>query len=260
MRYWRLVGTLVLATAALAALAAEASAQRHGGRGPGYRPRAVFYGGYWGPGWGFYHPYYAWWGYPYPYAPPTGDRVGVRLEVQPAETEVYVDGYYAGKVEEFDGFFQRLNVAPGQHVVELYLDGHEIAREKLYASSGTSYKVRHEMRPLAAGEPPPPRPRPREPEPAALASADRPPMEPRQPAAPAPGFGVLVVRTQPDRAEIWIDGEPWPGDRGEELQVHLPAGRHRVEVRGPGHRSFSTEIEIEAGQAVPLNVKLPPSE
>jgi len=260
MRYWRLAGTLVLTATALTAFAAEASARGHGHRGPGYRPGAVFYGSFWGPGWGFYYPYYAWWGPPYPYAPPTDGRVGVRLEVQPAETEVYVDGYYAGKVDDFDGLFQRLNVAPGEHLVELYLDGHEIAGEKLYASPGTSYKIRHEMLPLAAGESPSPRPRPREPQPQpeTSVSAERSPTDPRT--EPAPGFGVLVVRTQPDDTEVWIDGEPWPGVHGGELEVHLPAGRHRIEVQGAGHRAFSTEIEIDEGQTTPLNVKLPRSE
>ena len=32
--------------------------------------------------------------------------------VDPAEARVYVDGYYAGTVDDFDGLFQRLNVSP----------------------------------------------------------------------------------------------------------------------------------------------------
>jgi hypothetical protein len=186
--------------------------------------------------------------------------VGVRLEVRPAETEVYVDGYYAGKVDGFDGFFQRLNVAPGQHVFEFYLDGHQAARENLYASPCTSYKIRHEMLPLAAGESPSPRPRPRAPERTMSVSAEGSPNDPRRPAEPAPGFGVLTIRTQPEGTEVWIDGELWPGTRGRELTVHLRAGRHHIEVHGQGHGAFSTEIEIQAGQTTPLNVILPRSE
>ena len=266
MRY-RSAGILVLATAALTALAAEASAQRgHGHARPAYRPRVAFYGGYYYPGF-YYGPfglYSAWWGYPYPYAPPVGDRVGVRLEVKPVETEVYVDGYYAGKVDEFDGFFQRLNVAPGPHVLELYLEGHQMVREELYASPGTSYKIRHEMLPLAAGESLPPRPKPAEkppePEGAASVTAERPSEEPQTAPPAPPEFGALVIQTQPDRAEVWIDGQLWPRARPGELVVHLPAGRHVVEVRAEGHRAFSTEVEVGATETTPLNVKLPRSE
>ena len=52
-------------------------------------------------------------GYPmYRYAPPESD---VRVDVEPKEASVYVDGYFAGKVDEFDGAFQRLRVEPGEH-------------------------------------------------------------------------------------------------------------------------------------------------
>ena len=48
----------------------------------------------------------------------------VRLDVKPKEAEVYVDGYYAGVVDDFDGTFQRLRVEPGEHEIELWLDGY----------------------------------------------------------------------------------------------------------------------------------------
>ncbi len=268
MRYCRSVGALTVAVVALLAFAADSSARpRHGSRHPVYRgPGVAFSGAFFWPGWGPYspygYPYYAaWWGgYPYPYAQPIGERVAVRLQVKPVDTDVYVDGHYAGKVDEFDGFFQRLHVSPGEHVIELYLDGHEAVREDLYASPGTTYKIRHEMLPLAAGEAPSERPRPREPEPTTAVTSEGAPQAPQDEAPSAPGFGVLVVRTRPDRAGVWIDGEPWPAATAPELVVHLPAGRHVIEVRDPGHGTFSTEVDIEAGQTTPLNVKLAPSE
>ena len=70
------------------------------------------------------YPWYgAQWG-PYPYPPPYGYYgwidASVRLEVTPRDAEVYVDGYYAGTVDDFDGTFQRLRVEPGQHDLEIY--------------------------------------------------------------------------------------------------------------------------------------------
>jgi len=59
----------------------------------------------------------------YGYAPdpfdaegPTG---GLRLKVAPNDAEVYVDGYYAGIVDDFNGHFQRLRLTAGPHRVEV---------------------------------------------------------------------------------------------------------------------------------------------
>lgn len=43
----------------------------------------------------------------------------LRLQVSPKETEVFVDGYYAGTVDDFDGMFQRLHLERGEHEVAL---------------------------------------------------------------------------------------------------------------------------------------------
>ena len=39
----------------------------------------------------------------------------IRCLVTPREASVYVDGFYAGIVDDFDGLFQRLPVTPGGH-------------------------------------------------------------------------------------------------------------------------------------------------
>ncbi len=72
-----------------------------------------------GAGYGGYP--YAYGGYPYayPYAYPYGGGYGyagntgrVRLEVQPRDAEVFIDGYYAGQVDDFDGRMQGLSSKP----------------------------------------------------------------------------------------------------------------------------------------------------
>ena len=47
----------------------------------------------------------------------------VKVKAEPKDAQVYVDGYYAGPVNDFNGIFQHLNVAPGGHEIELYKDG-----------------------------------------------------------------------------------------------------------------------------------------
>ncbi|MBX7186064.1 MAG: hypothetical protein K1Y01_13050 [Vicinamibacteria bacterium] len=43
----------------------------------------------------------------------------LRLRDFPRDAEVYVDGYYAGVVDDFDGFFQRLTLEVGPHEIEV---------------------------------------------------------------------------------------------------------------------------------------------
>jgi hypothetical protein len=86
------------------------------------------YGSYWGGYDGFYDPW--WYGYdPWQGAYSTGgyeDYDGaLRLKVKPRNATVYVDGYFAGQVDEFDGVFQRLHVEPGPHRIEVRADGYE---------------------------------------------------------------------------------------------------------------------------------------
>jgi hypothetical protein len=85
------------------------------------------------------HGYYAYGApYPYPYAyaypshpgiyavPPAGTLYGgVRLEVTPRDAAVYVDGYYAGIVDDFDGSWQRVALEPGAHRFEIVAPGLE---------------------------------------------------------------------------------------------------------------------------------------
>jgi hypothetical protein len=84
-----------------------------------------------GPGFGYgfgygYDPFWnAGFGYGYgPYVVPA-DAVtgGLRLEVTPKTAQVFVDGYYAGVVDDFDGHFQHLDLTPGGHAIEVRADG-----------------------------------------------------------------------------------------------------------------------------------------
>ena len=70
---------------------------------------------------GFYDPYfYGPYGYPYYGQGYYYDLGSVRLQVKPEDTEVYVDGYYVGVVDEYDGVFQRLRLPSSEHEIELY--------------------------------------------------------------------------------------------------------------------------------------------
>ena len=111
---------------------------------------------FWGVGWG----YPGWYG-PGPYARGFIAESNAKIQVEPKQTEVYVDGYLAGVVDDFDGFGQSLHVAPGEHVIELYLDGHKLISQSILFQPGKTFRIKSTMQPLTAGEAPPARPTPK---------------------------------------------------------------------------------------------------
>jgi hypothetical protein len=58
-------------------------------------------------------------------APSTGPKGGLKLKVSPVDAEVYVDGYYIGRVDDYNGAFQRLDLTAGVHRVELRAKGYQ---------------------------------------------------------------------------------------------------------------------------------------
>ncbi len=227
-----------------------------------YRPYfydPFFWGGYpgWYPGWySAYPPYPAFWGPAYGSA---------RLQVTPKQAEVYVDGYYAGVVDDFDGIFQRLDVPPGRHEVTLYLDGYKALHQRVLFRAGDTVKLKAELQPLPAGEhaeprpvaPPPQAAPPRGEYPPPGPGRTRPMPEAGAGQQPESGFGTLAIRVQPTDATIVIDGERWDSpEGGSRLQVQLSAGPHKIEVRKDGFKPYSTTVTIRPGASETLNVSL----
>jgi hypothetical protein len=50
-------------------------------------------------------------------------NAGLKLNVTPSDASVYVDGFYAGQVRDFDGVIRRLPLNPGPHRVEFNAKG-----------------------------------------------------------------------------------------------------------------------------------------
>jgi len=174
--------------------------------------------------------------------------------------------------DDFDGFYQRLNLEPGEHDLELYLPGHRSAQQKVYLQPGKTFRVRHAMEPLRPGDPEPVRPAGgpaptaattrRGPAPPNAPNPPGPPerrgaVEPRTSPARVNDYGTLALRVQPTDAEILIDGERWAGSQGDDrLEVQLSTGQHNLEVRKDGFRIYSTDVTIRGGETSTLNVGL----
>jgi hypothetical protein len=56
-----------------------------------------------------------------PSAPPPQQRPvgGLQLDVEPRRALVYVDGWYAGVVDDFSGYYRHLETGAGWHIIEI---------------------------------------------------------------------------------------------------------------------------------------------
>jgi hypothetical protein len=116
----------------------------YGAFGPGF----AYYSPWgWGPGY-YYGPGYAY-GYGYgQYRAFDYDVGSVKLKVKPRDAEVYVDNYFAGQVDDFDGLFQSLKVESGGHSIEIRKPGYETLRFDVHVQPERSVTFRGEMKPV----------------------------------------------------------------------------------------------------------------
>jgi hypothetical protein len=69
----------------------------------------------------------------------------LRIFCDPGRTRVYVEGYYAGIADDFDGIFQRLYLPPGQHEITLALEGYRTHRVLVYMPLDQTIRIHHVM-------------------------------------------------------------------------------------------------------------------
>jgi hypothetical protein len=125
------------------------------------------YPSYWSYG-HYYDPYYfhlgylayspwgwlpAFYGYPYAYAAGNYQAQGydigrVKLKVKPRDAEVFVDGYYAGTVDDFDGMMQSLRLDSGSYRIEIRKPGFETLVFDVRVQSDRTITYRSEMKPI----------------------------------------------------------------------------------------------------------------
>jgi hypothetical protein len=229
---------------------------------PAKRGSFIFIGGY------FYDPFfgpYPWWPrgtYPPWYYPAYDFHAEVRVAATPRHAAVYVDGFYAGLVDDFDGTFQRLALPAGGHRIALYLDGFVTQEFSVYLRPGSTFTLHHTMLRLAPGDtsdrPEVAAPVPPPPPGTYTPPRSTPPSLPTTPSsAPLPEHvGTVEVRVQPATAEVVIDGTRWLSSDPGLFVVQVPVGRHHVEVTAPGYRPFATDVQVSEGDPTPLNVSL----
>lgn len=223
-------------------------------------------------------------GYPYPMYRYAARDAAIRFDVKPDKAAVYLDGYYAGVVDDFDSWYQRLYTSPGPHELTLYLDGYRTYTEHVYLTPDNTFKLHYRMERLLAGEvserpavpPPPPQyqgqgaplpgqgaPLPRGPygrrvpPPPYYPPAPEAAPPPQPGAAPSEGArGTLSLNVQPGDSEVLVDGTPLRVQSQDSQLIELSEGRHNIQVRKTGYVGYLTDVQIHAGQTTSLEVRL----
>ena len=135
---------------------------------PSYPYYPYYPWGFWGPGYGFglgylyYDPFFGGgygYGYPGDYGYGAGggsggysvseshrDNGSLRLKINPRNAQIYIDGFYVGVVDSYDGAFQKLGLEGGSHKVELKADGYEPLQFDVLVTPGETATYKGEMK------------------------------------------------------------------------------------------------------------------
>jgi hypothetical protein len=70
-----------------------------------------------------------------------------------------------------------------------------------------------------------------------------------------PGSNLLRLSVWPRDASLYVDGE-FRGTAREVTVLHLPPGRHQIEVVRPGFRPEERDLELVSGETRELTVRL----
>jgi hypothetical protein len=101
-----------------------------------------WYGGFGTPGYtsyGYYDDYYR--------RPFSAFDIGeLRLDVSPRHAQVYVDGYYAGVVDDYDGAFQALKLESGAYRIEITAPGYESLAFDVRLTPGQKIRYQGDLR------------------------------------------------------------------------------------------------------------------
>ncbi len=123
-----------------------------------YFARPYYYDPFWASGafgWSpmMYAPWSLMWGtagwgaYPMWGGSTTFNTGALRLRVRPRDAQVFVDGYFAGVVDQFDGTFQSLRLAPGGHKIEVRMPGFETLTFDVHIQPDRTMTITEGMRP-----------------------------------------------------------------------------------------------------------------
>ena len=191
-------------------------------------------------GWPYPYEYPYPYGYPWPpvYTLPPGSVTGdIRLDVTPKDADVYVDGYFAGVIDNFNGAFHHLTVGAGTHVLEIRNAGFETLTVEVYVQPRQTITYRGAMSPAQAGE--------------SSAQIEPDTASPVDSEAPRGAPGDFRLDVTPRDSRIYVDGY-YVGTvdnfKGKSQRLNLPPGPHHVTLQADGYEPLELDIAIQERQ------------
>lgn len=70
---------------------------------------------------------------------------------------------------------------------------------------------------------------------------------------PMPIYGTLEVKTQPNKAKIYIDGDSKPAGVTDFISSRLLIGPHHIKIILPGYKTEEFDVDIKEGQTERIN-------
>jgi len=149
----------------------------------------------------------------------------LRVNFQPTDANVFVDGRLVGRVSDFDGVFQRLRLPAGNHVITISRPGFRAERHRVFLERGGSETINGQLERVGGNR----------------GDYDR--------------QGSIVFGVLPGDAQVWVNGSRRSlVRRGNAYALDLQPGRHRVEVRRTGYRPYYNDIDVRSGATFALNI------
>ena len=71
----------------------------------------------------------------------------MRLRIRPRNAQVFVDGYFAGYVDDFDGNFQALRLEQGGHKLEVRMPGYQTLMLDIHIQPNRTLTIREDLIP-----------------------------------------------------------------------------------------------------------------
>ena len=202
--------------------------------------------------------WYGRYGYPYPYGYPPVWYVErpdsasgqLRLDVSQKDATVYVDGFYVGVVDDFNGIFHHLTLAAGPHRIEIRKPGYEtlIFDVNIQPNQTVTYREAMQSAHAEAGNAAPSG------ETSARAGDTTNPLA----GAPLPGMfmgppGDVRFEVSPKDAQVYADGF-YVGIvddfNGRSQHLTLAPGAHHVIIRADGYEALEVDLNIQPRQTM----------
>lgn len=162
-----------------------------------------------------------------PAEPPVGR---IRLQVEPSGAQVFVDGVYAGRARDFDGYPDFLLRPFGEHRVTLALEGFKTVHFVVQANPARVVTLDVALVPVQPNAPPP-----------EAVAYD---LQVEQ-------SGALRFAVKPSDATVYVDDAYYgvvSDFSAEGAGLMLQAGAHKVELVRPGFKTYLIRTQIKPGE------------